>query len=123
MFLMWPGEQITARGIGNGISLIIFVGTSGIARGIGAVLCIWSLWRNQPRRYCWCDCHGCCCDRLCGVHGTRCQVLIHLRRQVGMKVMEGQDPHLPIKVNPAGVIPRFLRHLCFVANNYQHVFW
>ena len=107
MFLMWLGEQITARGIGNGISLIIFVGivaeipthiaqflAQGANRGstlltLGVILMVvvvitFVVFMERALRK------------------IRIQ---YPRRQVGMKVYDGQSSHLPIKVNPAGVIP------------------
>ncbi|WP_415182108.1 preprotein translocase subunit SecY [Phaeovulum sp.] len=108
MFLMWLGEQITARGIGNGISLIIFV---GIVAEIPAAL---AQFFSQGRS-------GAISTPV--VIGVILMVIavigfvvfmeralrkIHIqypRRQVGMKVYDGGSSHLPIKVNPAGVIP------------------
>ena len=108
MFLMWLGEQITARGIGNGISLIIFVGIVAeiptqlaqfLAQGrtgdistpviLGVMLMIIAVIAFV-------------------VFMERALRKIHIqypRRQVGMKIYDGQSSHLPIKVNPAGVIP------------------
>lgn len=108
MFLMWLGEQITARGIGNGISLIIFVGiiaelpaafaqffeqgrTGALATPvvIGVLLMLMA-------------------TLVFVVFMERSLRKIHIqypRRQVGMKVYDGGNSHLPIKVNPAGVIP------------------
>ncbi|MBP6678826.1 MAG: preprotein translocase subunit SecY [Paracoccus sp.] len=107
MFLMWLGEQITARGIGNGISLIIFVGivaeipthiaqflaqgassgstlvTLGIIVMVIAVVAFVVFMERALRK----------------IH------IQYPRRQVGMKIYDGQSSHLPIKVNPAGVIP------------------
>jgi preprotein translocase subunit SecY len=108
MFLMWLGEQITSRGIGNGISLIIFIGivaelpaalTQFFASGrsgalspaviVGVIIMVivtiaFVVFMERALR----------------------KILIQYpRRQVGMKIMEGQNSHLPIKVNPAGVIP------------------
>ncbi|RCW85134.1 preprotein translocase subunit SecY [Paracoccus lutimaris] len=107
MFLMWLGEQITARGIGNGISLIIFVGivaeipthiaqflaqgassgstlvTLGIVVMVVAVIAFVVFMERALRK----------------IH------IQYPRRQVGMKIYDGQSSHLPIKVNPAGVIP------------------
>jgi preprotein translocase subunit SecY len=108
MFLMWLGEQITARGIGNGISLIIFVGivaeipaamaqffASGRSGAISpAVIVAVILMVIATIAFV--------------VFMERALRKIHIqypRRQVGMKVMEGQSSHLPVKVNPAGVIP------------------
>ncbi len=108
MFLMWLGEQITARGIGNGISLIIFV---GIVAEIPAAL---AQFFSQGRS-------GAISPLV--IVGVLILVIaviafvvfmerslrkIHIqypRRQVGMKVYDGGSSHLPIKVNPAGVIP------------------
>ncbi len=108
MFLMWLGEQITARGIGNGISLIIFVGI--VAEIPAAVAQFLSQGRSgaiSPAV-------------IIGVIVMIVAVIafvvfmeralrkVHIqypRRQVGMKIYDGQSSHLPIKVNPAGVIP------------------
>ncbi len=108
MFLMWLGEQITARGIGNGISLIIFV---GIVAEIPAAM---ANFLSQGRS-------GAISPAvIVGVIVLVIAVMafvvfmeralrkIHIqypRRQVGMKVYDGGSSHLPIKVNPAGVIP------------------
>ena len=108
MFLMWLGEQITARGIGNGISLISFV---GIIAEIPAAL---AQFLSQGRS-------GAISPAV--IIGIILMVIVTLtfvvfmerslrkvhiqypRRQVGMKVYDGGSSHLPIKVNPAGVIP------------------
>ena len=108
MFLMWLGEQITARGIGNGISLIIFVGIIAevpaaaaqfLSQGrsgaispaiiVGVILMIIAILTFV-------------------VFMERSLRKIHIqypRQQRGMKVYDGSTSHLPIKVNPAGVIP------------------
>lgn len=108
LFLMWLGEQITARGIGNGISLIIFVGivaelpaaiaqflasgrsgqisTPVILAVIVMVVAVMAL----------------------VVFVERALRKIHIqypRRQVGQKMYGGESSHLPIKINPSGVIP------------------
>jgi preprotein translocase subunit SecY len=108
MFLMWLGEQITSRGIGNGISLIIFV---GIVAEIPAAL---AQFLSQGRA------GNISVALILGVFAMVVVVIafvvfmeralrkIHIqypRRQVGMKIYDGQSSHLPIKVNPAGVIP------------------
>ncbi|MEY3960903.1 MAG: preprotein translocase subunit SecY [Pseudomonadota bacterium] len=108
MFLMWLGEQITARGIGNGISLIIFV---GIVAEIPAAL---AQFFSQGRA-------GVISTPV--IIGVLIMVVVVIaavvfmeralrkitiqypRRQVGMKVFDGGSSHLPIKVNPSGVIP------------------
>jgi len=108
MFLMWLGEQITARGIGNGISLIIFVGiiaelpaalaqffeagrTGAISAGVvigviimAIVVIAFVVFMERALRK---------------VH------IQYPRRQVGNKMYGGESSHLPIKLNPAGVIP------------------
>ncbi len=108
MFLMWLGEQITARGVGNGISLIIFVGIVAEIPAAGAQFL------SQGRS------GAISPGVIIGVLVLIVVVIafvvfmeralrkIHIqypRRQVGMKVYDGGSSHLPIKVNPAGVIP------------------
>jgi len=108
MFLMWLGEQITQRGVGNGISLIIFVGI--IAEIPAALAQFFESGRSGAIST----------PVIIGVTlmliGTMVFVVfmerslrkIHIqypRRQVGMKVYDGGSSHLPVKVNPAGVIP------------------
>jgi preprotein translocase subunit SecY len=108
MFLMWLGEQITARGIGNGISLIIF---TGIVAELPAAL---AQFFTQGRT-------GAISPAV--IIGIMVMVVaviafvvfmeralrkIHIqypKRQVGMKIYGGESSNLPIKVNPAGVIP------------------
>ncbi len=108
MFLMWLGEQITARGVGNGISLIIFVGI--VAELPAALAQFFASGRS-----------GAISPAV--IVGVIVMVIvtiafvvfmeralrkIHIqypRRQVGMKIYDGQSSHLPVKVNPAGVIP------------------
>jgi preprotein translocase subunit SecY len=107
MFLMWLGEQITARGIGNGISLIIFV---GIVAELPAAAAQFLTTAQQSNNW----------ALVVGVIVMVAAVLafvvfmerslrkIHIqypRQQRGMKVYDGGSSHLPIKVNPAGVIP------------------
>ena len=108
MFLMWLGEQITERGIGNGISLIIFV---GIIAEIPAAL---ATFLSQGRT------GDISAAVIIGVmvmmvvliafvvfmeRAIRKITIQYPRRQVGMKVFDGGASHLPIKVNPANVIP------------------
>lgn len=108
MFLMWLGEQITARGIGNGISLIIFVGI--IAELPAALAQFFSQGRSGALSP----------AVIVGVMVMAVAVIafivfmeralrkVHIqypKRQVGMKMYGGESSHLPIKVNPAGVIP------------------
>jgi preprotein translocase subunit SecY len=108
MFLMWLGEQITGRGIGNGISLIIFVGI--VAEIPAAIAQFFAQGRSGALST----------PVILGVivmvvvvigfvvfmeRALRKISILYPRRQVGMKVYEGGSSHLPIKVNPAGVIP------------------
>ena len=108
MFLMWLGEQITARGIGNGISLIIFVGiiaevpaalaqffASGRSGAISPAVIVGVILMVVV-------------TIAFVVFMERALRKIHIqypRRQVGIRVQEGSSSHLPVKVNPAGVIP------------------
>ena len=108
MFLMWLGEQITARGVGNGISLIIYVGI--IAEIPAAIAQFFELGRTGALSV------GPFLLILLMVisvitfvvfmeRSLRKITIQYPRRQVGMKMTEAQQSHLPIKVNPAGVIP------------------
>jgi preprotein translocase subunit SecY len=108
MFLMWLGEQVTARGVGNGISLIIFVGI--IAELPAALAQFFSQGRSGAIA------PGVIVGMIVLVVATIAFVVfmeralrkIHIqypRRQVGMKIYDGGSSHLPVKVNPAGVIP------------------
>ena len=89
MLVMWLGEQITERGIGNGISLIIFCGiVVGIPRVIivllmAAVLTAIVFVERAQRRI----------------------PISYAKRQIGRKMFGGQNTHLPLRVNTAGVIP------------------
>ncbi len=108
MFLMWLGEQITARGIGNGISLIIFVGiVAHIPEAIAQFLSQGRSGALSPFVIISVILMVVAVIAFC-VFMERALRKIHIqypRRQVGMKVYDGSSSHLPIKVNPAGVIP------------------
>jgi preprotein translocase subunit SecY len=108
MFLMWLGEQITSRGIGNGISLIIFVGiiaelpaalaqflSQGRSGALSPVVIIGVILMIV----------GTIAFVVFMERALRKITIQYPRRQVGMKVYDGGSSHLPIKVNPAGVIP------------------
>ena len=107
MFLMWLGEQITARGIGNGISLIIFTGI--IANIPGAIGRLLASGRAQNEALIILVIFALVLVVVAFVvFMERALRKIHVqypRRQVGMKMYDGGSSHLPIKVNPAGVIP------------------
>ena len=108
MFLMWLGEQITERGLGNGISILIFAGiAAGLPNAIGGLL---ELVRTGAMSI------------IVGLfivavvvlvtyfvvfveRGQRKILVNYARRQVGNKVYGGQSSHLPLKLNMAGVIP------------------
>ncbi len=108
MFLMWLGEQITARGIGNGISLIIFTGI--IAEIPSALAQFFSQGRSGALSPVVIIGVMMMVVIVIGfvVYMERSLRKIHIqypRRQVGMKVYDGGSSHLPIKINPSGVIP------------------
>lgn len=108
LFLMWLGEQITERGLGNGISILIFAGiAAGLPSALGGLL---ELVRT-----------GAMSVLIALVivfvvalvtwfvvfveKGQRKILVNYARRQVGNKVYGGQSSHLPLKLNMAGVIP------------------
>lgn len=108
MFLMWLGEQITERGLGNGISLLIFAGiAAGLPSAVGGLL---ELVRTGAMNI---------LVLLFIIilvvlvtyfvvfveRGQRKILVNYARRQVGNKVYGGQSSHLPLKLNMAGVIP------------------
>ena len=108
MFLMWLGEQITERGLGNGISILIFAGiAAGLPNAMGGLL---ELVRTGAMSV------------IIAIlimlvvilvtyfvvfveRGQRKILVNYARRQVGNKVYGGQSSHLPLKLNMAGVIP------------------
>ena len=108
MFLMWLGEQITERGIGNGISLIIFAGiVAGLPRAIGGTL---ELVRTGSFTIIL------VLFILIGIilitgfvvfieRAQRKVPVNYAKRQVGNKLFAGQSSHLPLKLNMSGVIP------------------
>lgn len=108
MFLMWLGEQITERGLGNGISILIFAGiAAGLPGAIGGML---ELVRSGAMS-------EIVALFICALvvlvtyfvvfveRGQRKILVNYARRQVGNKVYGGQSSHLPLKLNMAGVIP------------------
>ena len=105
MFLMWLGEQITERGIGNGISLIITAGiVSGIPSGIARLL---ELAKSQSFTVVIIT-FGILLLIYVVVYFESAQrkVPIHYaKRQFGSSMMSGQSIHMPFKLNMAGVIP------------------
>ena len=108
MFLMWLGEQITERGLGNGISILIFGGiAAGLPSGVGGLL---ELVRTGAMSI---IVALLVVVLVIGVtyfvvfveRGQRKILVNYARRQVGNKVYGGQSSHLPLKLNMAGVIP------------------
>lgn len=108
MFLMWLGEQITERGLGNGISLIIFAGiAAGLPTAIGSTL---ELARTGAFSiplvlFLIVLAFGVTALVVFVERGQRKILVNYAKRQVGNKVYGGQASHLPLKLNMAGVIP------------------
>ena len=108
LFLMWVGEQITERGLGNGISIIIFAGiAAGLPSAIGGTL---ELTRTGAFSI------PLVLMLFVGIllvtalvvfveRGQRKILVNYAKRQVGKMVVGGQSSHLPLKLNMAGVIP------------------
>ncbi len=108
LFLMWLGEQITSRGIGNGISLIIFAGiVAGLPNGVAALL---ELGRTGQMSM----------FTILGIlimafaviafivffeRAQRRLLIQYPKRQVGMRMSQAESSHMPLKLNTAGVIP------------------
>jgi preprotein translocase subunit SecY len=107
-FIMWLGEQITERGIGNGISLIIFAGI--VARMPSALSSTWQLFRAGEMNFVFVLLLGVMAIAVIGfiVFVERAQRRIpvqYAKRVVGRKIYGGQSTHLPLKINTSGVIP------------------
>ncbi|SFZ75930.1 preprotein translocase subunit SecY [Chitinimonas taiwanensis] len=108
MFLMWLGEQITERGLGNGISILIFAGiAAGIPASIGQTLTLTS--QGALPIFLVLVLGVGVVLLTAGVvfveRGQRKVLVNYAKRQVGNRVMQGQSTHLPLKLNMAGVIP------------------
>jgi len=108
MFLMWLGEQITERGLGNGISILIF---GGIAAGLpGAIGGLFELVRTGAMSiiaslFISALVVGVTYAVVFVERGQRKILVNYAKRQVGNKVYGGQSSHLPLKLNMSGVIP------------------
>ena len=108
MFLMWLGEQITERGLGNGISILIFAGiAAGLPNAVGGLL---ELVRTGAMNvitalFIVILVVGVTYFVVFVERGQRKILVNYARRQVGNKVYGGQSSHLPLKLNMAGVIP------------------
>ncbi len=108
MFLMWLGEQITERGIGNGISIIIFAGiVSGLPHAITSTLELASTHALSIPLVIFILAAVILVTALVVFveRGQRKITVNYAKRQVGNKVYGGQTTHLPLKLNMAGVIP------------------
>jgi preprotein translocase subunit SecY len=108
MFLMWLGEQITERGLGNGISILIFAGiVAGLPSAIGGLFELVRTGAMGPVAALF----------IIAIiifvtfavvfveRGQRKILVNYAKRQVGNKVYQGQSSHLPLKLNMSGVIP------------------
>jgi len=108
IFLMWLGEQITERGVGNGISLIIFAGiAAGLPSAIGGTL---DLVSTGSMHFLVALAIFVIAALITGLvvyveKGQRRLPINYAKRQIGRKVYGGQSSHLPLKLNMAGVIP------------------
>jgi len=108
IFLMWLGEQITERGIGNGISLIIFAGiAAGLPSAIGGTLDLVSTGSMHflVALAIFIAAAMVTCLVVFIEKGQRRILVNYAKRQVGKKIFGGQSSHLPLKLNMAGVIP------------------
>ncbi|MDB4451103.1 preprotein translocase subunit SecY [Pseudomonadales bacterium] len=108
VFMMWLGEQITERGIGNGISILIFAGiVAGLPAAVGQ-----SLEQARTGEMNWLLLGGVLVLAFALIffiviieRGQRRITVNYAKRQQGRKVFAAQSSHLPLKVNMAGVIP------------------
>lgn len=108
MFLMWLGEQVTERGIGNGISILIFSGiVAGLPGAIGQTLDLASRGTFQPLFVLLLFVVSLAVTAFVVFveRGQRRITVNYAKRQQGRRVMAGQSSHLPLKINMAGVIP------------------
>ena len=108
MFLMWLGEQITERGLGNGISILIFAGiAAGLPNAIGGLASLVTTGAMNPIIALFIIAIVVLVTYFVVFveRGQRKILVNYARRQVGNKVYGGQSSHLPLKLNMAGVIP------------------
>jgi len=108
MFLMWLGEQITERGLGNGISILIFAGiAAGLPNAIGGLASLVTTGAMNPIVALFIIAVVVLVTYFVVFveRGQRKILVNYARRQVGNKVYGGQSSHLPLKLNMAGVIP------------------
>ncbi|MCB1110139.1 MAG: preprotein translocase subunit SecY [Chlamydiia bacterium] len=113
LFLMWIGEQITERGIGNGISLIISIGIlSSLPRTLGTIIRQLNLDSQEPGQMTFSSIVilaivfvAIILGTILIIQGTRKIPLQYARRVVGRRESQGGSSHIPLKINYAGVIP------------------
>jgi preprotein translocase subunit SecY len=108
MFMMWLGEQITERGLGNGISILIFGGiAAGLPRAITGLLELVSSGSMNPvvALFILVIVAAVTFAVVFVERGQRKILVNYAKRQVGNKVYGGQSSHLPLKLNMSGVIP------------------
>jgi preprotein translocase subunit SecY len=108
MFLMWLGEQITERGLGNGISIIIFAGiAAGLPNAIAGTLELVRTGAMHPLTAILIAIAVVAVTAfVCFVERGQRKILVnYAKRQVGNRVYGGQSSHLPFKLNMSGVIP------------------
>jgi preprotein translocase subunit SecY len=108
MFLMWLGEQITERGIGNGISLIIFAGiVAGLPAAIGGTLELVNTGEMNALSVLVLFVLAIVVTAFVVFveRGQRRITVNYAKRQQGRKMFAAQSSHLPLKLNMAGVIP------------------
>ncbi len=130
VFLMWLGEQMTERGLGNGISMIIFAGiVAGLPSGIVNTFRLLSAGEMQPLVLLF------IVVLMAAVlafivfmeRGQRRVPIHYAKRQMGRRMFGGQTTHLPLRVNTAGVIPPIFASslLMFPATiaNFSNVEW
>jgi preprotein translocase subunit SecY len=108
MFLMWLGEQITERGLGNGISMIIFTGiAAGLPSAIGRTLELVRTGEMNPFTALLLFAAACLVTAFVVFveRGQRRITVNYAKRQQGRRVFAAQSSHLPLKLNMSGVIP------------------
>lgn len=108
MFLMWLGEQITERGLGNGISIIIFAGiAAGLPNALGGLFELVRTGAMHPFTALFITALVVLVTGFVVFveRGQRKILVNYAKRQVGNKVYGGQSSHLPLKLNMSGVIP------------------
>lgn len=126
IFLMWLGEQITERGVGNGISLIIFIGI--IAALPAALMQEWELISVGSRPWfleiiIFAFLFGIIASIVLITQGARRIPVQYAKRQVGKRVFGGTTQFIPLRVNTAGVMPIiFAQSLMFIPNTIASFF-